>query len=110
MVSSLPSDQPALGEQSEEVRAEFLRRFPHHTARAYRGDLEHVRAWSSASGQAFFELNDLLLFRCLLMLTRYGYSRSTTRCRITCLRAYVALVNRYGEVFSLDVDARSLCG
>jgi len=104
VASSQRSDQPVLDERFEELSAGFLRGFPYHTARAYRGDLGHLRSWLSASGQAFFQLNDLLLFRYLLTLARHGYSSSTIRRRITCLRAFVTYINGRGEVLSLDVD------
>jgi len=104
VASSLPLDQRALDERFEELVAGFLRRYPYHTARAYRGDLRHLQSWLNASGQAFLQLTDLLLFRYLLMLARHGYSPSTIRRRTTCLRAFVAYASACGEVFSVDVD------
>jgi len=101
--SSLPLAHPALDERFEELSAGFLHGFSHHTARAYRGDLRHLQAWLSASGQNFFQLNDLLLFRYLLMLARLSFSPSTIRRRATCLRAFVAYACEHGEILPLDV-------
>jgi len=104
VASSQRSDQLVLDERFEELSAGFLRGFPYHTARAYKGDLRHVQAWLSASGQAFFQLSDRLLFRYLLMLAKCGYSLSTIRRRTTCLRAFVTYARECGEIVTLDVD------
>ncbi|MCB0909527.1 MAG: site-specific integrase, partial [Nocardioidaceae bacterium] len=83
----------------------FLAGLRANTARAYRSDLAHMAAWFAAADASSLSLNDALLLRYFRHLAGSGYSYSTARRRLTCVRALAAFAAQRGQVLSLDLDS-----
>jgi hypothetical protein len=75
-----------------DAREEFLIDFGYNTARAYWGDLEHLRDWATSKDLGVLELTTWDFDRYVKCLKRNGYSPNTIRRRTTTFNAFRASV------------------
>src|SRR5664280_2690868 len=111
MSDRYPEDQfPIRGQLPESdsvfaaLREDFLVGFRPNTARAYWADLEHLADWQAERGSTVLALTNDGLFRYLRSLTVAGYSESTIRRRVTCIRAFARHASTVGSSLAIDVD------
>jgi site-specific recombinase XerD len=88
-------------ERFAQLREDFLLNYGYNTARAYWGDLEHLKDWCQERGLDVLDLPEQELREYLSWMSARGYSGSTTRRRETTYKLFKAHVAKpHGEVNS----------
>jgi len=76
------------------LRDEFVLRFRYHTARAYAGDLDHLRDWAAAADLDVVGLTAREIERYVAALAEQQFSPNTLVRKRTALRGFYALATR----------------